>query len=171
MDKLQRSFFNKKIIIRGALKDKSWIGWTDGLSVITGTIIPYYILNGENTLAISYADVFYELNRAYKKYDARNEVALVKTPIAAAIINSEGLALDYTRLDYYELFHEFGLEKTHTLQYTDDECLRVYDIYNNFVGFFGIYNHNTWMDMLGIKISYKQVIDGLKFEGVEEENV
>jgi len=151
------NFRDKSVKVRGLLKDKSWVGWTDGLSVITGTAIPHVVLNGENSFAIREKDVYVELRRAYKKYCAKNEVAIVPTPVAAAIIDKTGLVIEYTRLDYYEIFHKFGLSKTHTLQDDGDSCIRIYNPMREFVGFFGVYNHAIWFDMFGVGVHYTDI--------------
>jgi len=157
--------YNEKFIVRGLPKDKDWVGWTDGLSIITGVKIPFTVLPFNQYYPISANDVIFELKRNFIKYGNEPLVTLIKTPAAAGIINSEGLILNYTRIDYYEIMFDFGLSKTHSITYdVNNERVHIYDAKKRFAGFFGVYSHLVWKDLLGVNIPYENVIDEFRKE-------
>lgn len=147
--------YDDDYIVRGLPKTKDWIGWTDGLSLITGVKIPFVVLHFNFYYPITMKDAAFELKRNYRKFGEEPEVSLIPTPLSGAIINEDGLILDYTRLDYYEIMFKFGLSKTHTITYDDHDRIHIYDFDRKFIGFFGIYNHRVWKDMLGVRIPYE----------------
>ena len=104
-------FYNDEWIVRGIPKTKDWVGWTDGLSLITGVKIPFVVLHHNFYYPITMRDAAFELQRNYRKFGEEPEISLIPTPLSAAIIDVEGLILNYTRLDYYEIMFKFGLFK------------------------------------------------------------
>ena len=159
--------YNNDFIVRGLLKSDEWVGWTDGLSIITGVKIPYTVLPFNHYYPITAEDVIFELRRNYIKYGDEPLVTLIKTPAATGITNVDGLILDYTRIDYYEIMFEFGLSKTHSMTYdNNNERVHVYDSENRFAGFFGVYSHLVWKDLLGVNIPYADVVNEFRKENV-----
>lgn len=157
--------YNRKFIIRGLPKENDWVGWTDGLSILTGVKIPFTVLPFNQYFPISAKDIIIELRNNYVKYGEEPLVSMIKTPAAAGIINEDGLILDYTRIDYYEIMFEFGLDETHSMTYdNNNERVHVYDSDHRFAGFFGVYSHLVWKDLLGVNIPYADVLDEFRKE-------
>lgn len=152
-------FYDRSIKVRGFIKSKDWIGWTDGISIITGVDIPFIVLHANVYHPIRAVDVAFELQRNYQKYGKEPEVTLIKTPMASAVVNTEGEIMAYTRLDYYEIMFDFGLHRMHRITFGDRDKIHIYDIDNRFVGFFGIYSHRIWKDMFGVRIPYDKLYE------------
>jgi len=152
-----KKYYDEAFPVYGIPKSTDWIGWTDGVSLITGVNIPFRTLRYATKKKITARDVIFELRREFVPYGKEAQITFIPTPMASAIVDLDGIVQSYVSLDYYDIMFNFGLNRTHYITFGDSARVHVYNLDYKFVGFFSILKHRIWSELLELNIDVNTV--------------